>query len=505
MFKFLIPNRNYILILLLIISPTFDSWQDEEETQFEDNSPSGHIQTVTSDGVCTLDKACQALQIVSLLTRRILSLEQPLWKISSHNFRWPSCSNLKEGGPCNCTAQSLHVNCWRLSLHELPATQTIPFDTAFLDLSSNKIQAIHRHSFLRLSRLVQLDVSNNLLDYLPENLFESLESLKYLHLHQNNLDSLPSGIFRNLKNLEILDLSQNRLVSLPPSIWSPSPGIKSTLRVLQISQNFLKTWKDFSALRNLEELDLSGNFFQSVTPLQPLKKLKSLKLQDNQLTVINETTFHGLSSLEIMSLRQNRIEILPPEIFKDLRNLENLDLSGNQITHINSSTFTGLSSAMLELNMAKNSLSILENETFSKLNNLARLSLHGNNLEVLEPGAFTGLTNLTWLQLGNNILTSVDPALFLPTQNLKRLELNNNDLAFVGDEAFEHLHDLEIIKLEGNGWNCDCKILYVANWVRDHASIVSSYSDDDAMKCRDPKEMEGRPLREISFSDVCLE
>lgn len=44
-------------------------------------------------------------------------------------------------------------------------------------------------------------------------------------------------------------------------------------------------------------------------------------------------------------------------------------------------------------------------------------------------------------------------------------ELNNNDLAFVGDEAFEHLHDLEIIKLEGNGWNCDCKILYVAKYV----------------------------------------
>ena len=102
---------------------------------------------------------------------------------------------------------------------------------------------------------------------------------------------------------------------------------------------------------------------------------------------------------------------MEPGAFNGLVSLNVLSLKHNRITRIDPETFTGLDS-LIKLYLFRNDITDLEDNTFAELKNLETLSLLGNNLTVLCPGMFYGLNSLKYLFLYDNRLTRLSADVF---------------------------------------------------------------------------------------------
>lgn len=145
------------------------------------------------------------------------------------------------------------------------------------------------------------------------------------------------------------------------------------------------------ALENLELLDLSNNKFRTLpdTAFHFLKKLKELKLQDNEISHVPKGTFQGDIHTQ----------------------LETIYLSFNGIKTINQHTFSDLP-ALQQLHMDDNAIVTLERRSFINLDNLRRLNLKGNKISVVSFETFQNLPQLENLDLSYNQLSDVQFSMF---------------------------------------------------------------------------------------------
>ena len=104
----------------------------------------------------------------------------------------------------------------------------------------------------------------------------------------------------------------------------------------------------------------------------------------------------------------------------------------------------------VELNLSRNALTTLENETLFGLSNLTVLSLSSNLLEVIQPLAFAGLTNLIELDLSGNMLTQW-PEFSSACTSLATLNMNDNHLANATNEPM-CLRVLKVLQINSNGF-----------------------------------------------------
>ncbi|XP_076296050.1 uncharacterized protein LOC143216659 isoform X2 [Lasioglossum baleicum] len=152
---------------------------------------------------------------LSRLERRLRAVEQPVWQMGATEEDWEICAE----GPCRCQPEIKSVSCWRQDLLDLPAAQLVPRDVLKLDLGGNRLTALHRDTFLDMTRLNHLDLSDNSIEHLPLNLFFSLHAVTHLRLSKNLLRELHRSQFFRMRNLRMLDASSNRLRALPESLF----------------------------------------------------------------------------------------------------------------------------------------------------------------------------------------------------------------------------------------------------------------------------------------------
>jgi len=86
-------------------------------------------------------------------------------------------------------------------------------------------------------------------------------------------------------------------------------------------------------LPNLEILDLSLNSINHLRKISQ-KRLRTLKLSNNRLSLLESDAFHTLIKLENVNLRQNKLELLSPSLFQGLNYLLKLDFSDNLVTDV---------------------------------------------------------------------------------------------------------------------------------------------------------------------------
>lgn len=266
-------------------------------------------------------------------------------------------------------------------------------------------------------------------DAISSDMFQKVPNLKNVYIVDSLVTFDNPRPFEPLKNnLVYLSIIRNEISEIPNEIFVDLIRLKKlVLRDSQISSISVGAFKN---LKTLEVLLLSGNKITQVLP-KTLSDV-TVKTLDLSFNKINNIAKHAFSNnLILLNLKKNELQILEDETFSNLQSLEMLILSKNKFQRLNKNTFKGLS-------------------------NLSKLDLSKNQIETIEPDTFSSLHELMFLYLKYNRLSILSPDIFLKDMiNLTDLELEQNNLTALSESLFQRMPNLEEISIGGNPWDCE--------------------------------------------------
>ncbi|XP_075052867.1 toll-like receptor 3 [Mixophyes fleayi] len=323
------------------------------------------------------------------------------------------------------------ADCSHKELSVIPTD--LPASIKVLDLSHNRLKQLPAANLSRYDKLEHLDVGYNTLHILETALCEKLPLLKILNLQHNEFVKIPESAFLSCKNLVELSLNSNGMREI---IGNPFENLES-LQILDVSHNKMTSTAlgDKEQLSNLAELLFSHNMImelkkEALTFLGQNNTVQKLDLSYNPVKLINPDCFQQLRNLHTlvmanMSLGPKLTELLCKELANT--KIEVLILLNSQLSKIHNTTLKGLASTNLtSLDISKNSLSQIDNDSFIYLDHLKILNLEENQVSYLSSKAFNGLSNVKSLNLKNFFSSSKDPKIDdLSFQWLKNLEYLN--------------------------------------------------------------------------------
>lgn len=199
----------------------------------------------------------------------------------------------------------------------------------------------------------------------------------------------------------------------------------------------------------ITELDLSSKGIVALDDLVfgKLSNLKTLWLNENNITFLHENTFYGLEKLEKLYLFYNKLQSLPKDIFKPLKNLKRLELSMNKLAYLDETIFS-FNTKLEKLSLDFNELSQLPLKIFDNLTYLHTLVLSSNNLISLPDEIFQNLNRLRFLSLSFNSLSNLPKKFFTKNNsNLEELRLDNNPFKILDLTAVQYTPKLTKIDI----------------------------------------------------------
>lgn len=360
--------------------------------------------------------------------------------------------------PCDVsyTNDTVIFHCNGRQLTKIP--QGITRDATHLHLEENHIANITKNAFSDLKNLTLLSLNwvnkNYHTTYTAKGAFINLTNLRELRMNGNGLKEIPSLL---PTKLEILMLDNNNIISLSSS--------------------------NFSGIRNVRKLYLSKNCYYSnpcktVSTIDKgcmsiLNNLLELSLNYDNLTQVPQ----GLpASLEKLQLASNRIQSISGDDFRNLTNLKSLRLQGNcprcknapypcvpcanTSLEIHPCAFDGLTH-LVTLNLAGNSLYIVQQSWFKNLTNLKELYLSYNFLSqaITEDNFLSNLPHLEILDISFNFGTGHYPKTvrlskqFSKLVSLKTFHLEGLVFKEVDSDSFRQLYDLKHLSVLNLGTN----------------------------------------------------
>ncbi|XP_026162385.1 extracellular matrix protein 2 isoform X2 [Mastacembelus armatus] len=331
---------------------------------------------------------------------------------------------------------------------------------------------------LAISELKSLSLEGNNISTIPAEAFNGIPNLEWINLKKNKLTSAGIDIkaFKGLKMLRRLYLDGNLLETVPPDLPPTLQELKisenrlrgigknslqglSSLVILELEGNLLSESNvdplAFTPLMQLSYLRLGRNHFRTIPQGLPISLLE-LYLENNQIEEISETVFNQTSSLNVVSLRHNRLDEtrIAPMAWINHRTLESLDLSHNELYLVPSY----LPRSLVHLVLVGNKIERIPGYVFAHMTpGLEYLYLSYNKLdgEGIEPESFFGsYHSMVELCLDHNQLVTV-PSGINEMTNLHFLRLNNNLIRSITDEGIcdpNHSGDstLVTLRLENN-------------------------------------------------------
>ncbi|KAK6489537.1 leucine-rich repeat transmembrane protein FLRT3-like [Huso huso] len=309
----------------------------------------------------------------------------------------------------------------------------------------------------------------------------------FIYCNDRGLTSIPSGIPEDATTLYL----QNNRIN--------NAGIPAGLR------NLNKVERIYLYCNNLDEF-----------PTNLPKYVKELHLQENNIRTITHNSLAQIPYIEELHMDDNSVSAVSIEegAFQDSNHLRLLFLSRNHLSTIP----VGLPTTIEELRFDDNRISIITEQSLQDLINLKRLVLDGNLLNNHGIGemAFMNLVNLTELSLVRNSLTA--PPSNLPGTSLKKLNLQENHINRVPANAFSYLRQLYRLDLSSNNlsslplgvfndldnltqlllrnnpWFCDCRMIWVRDWLRSLTARVNVRG----LMCQAPDKVKGMAIKDLA-------
>ncbi|KAH9365487.1 hypothetical protein HPB48_019921 [Haemaphysalis longicornis] len=284
-----------------------------------------------------------------------------------------------------------------------------------LDLSGNKIPSVSAKHFNGFQNLQALNLSRNRIIVIADDSFASLGQLIHLDLSQNPLFTISTAFLQPLKTLETLNLrncSLARVSALPLKrgklntdlLWGNSEQFKTTNR------------------RKEETYYSPNRRFLTSLRATSYGSVRSFRLQE-------------LVS-RLHSLRRVLVEVEEPVLSHQLQwafgaKLTELTVTGRQLRVVFPDALLGLHGSHELV-----------------------LRLTGTSIRRLPAGLLRYLADVRYLTLDlrDNLLSSIGPEVLKPA----------------GEEAglWRGTQHLAGIRLEGNPWVCDCRLLWLSRWLR---------------------------------------
>lgn len=355
------------------------------------------------------------------------------------------------------------------------------------------------------ARLTRLDLSNN---FIRQLYTLALPYLKQLDLSSNQLDLISERAFENLAQLEELNLSRNELNN---NLGSNSKALQSIsrLKTLDISVNGLSNDAVERFLRNkpaLDQLKMTGNALTRLSHnlFKESGDLRSITIDNNQISVIEQGTFEPLSRLEMLNLAKNNIahicdfklhqvkylnlsrnfvEFFVTQEDNQFYRLEILDLSHNKLLYfpivpkINklkylylqynmvgtlNSEATMVSEANALYNEVMRKRTVRKNNLHSnwRMMPLIYIDLSHNHFRSFPLETLSLLSSLETLNFGYNCLQNIiwnvrkqndsgnHRQLFFPS--LKYLDMQSNGLEYISPLFLNALTKIETLNLQDN-------------------------------------------------------
>lgn len=261
-----------------------------------------------------------------------------------------------------------------------------------LSLNGNSITKVAKNTFCGSLALRNIDLHNNVILEIEEGAFESLFHLTELDLSVNSITCITDF---NLSHLKVLNLSKNSMENFQTIDsddeyellhldlrenkihYFPLLPRRNKLMYLDLSRNQVMSVNTIGAVDESEHFgDSYGALTRPAVRHQDLSRLVYLDMSFNQLTVLPQSFFCSMVSLETLNVSNNCLEMFSVHQESPLNTLKNLDLSYN---------------ALQNVSFGRNTLRSLE-----------QLLLQGNNLHTIDPSTFQRLPRLTHLHLERN-------------------------------------------------------------------------------------------------------
>jgi Leucine-rich repeat (LRR) protein len=320
---------------------------------------------------------------------------------------------------------------------------------------------------LEMKSIQELDLSHNRIPSLPiffkKSLFDVVrkkkktvalaKGLKKLNIANNCFDQFPIEI-EALNKLEEFDISHN---DLRDSLMDTNEEIlPPNLRIVKVEQCGMTTFPQaFFKIPQLQQMHLSRNriselpkfnnnfpymqvlildscFIKDLTPIFPLKLLRTLHANNNAIRTLPALPTHSMNSLADLRLNNNRLEFVSPEI-ANYTALTHLELSHNFIESIDSS-ISNLT-LLKHLDLSHNRIQSLPESSFVEMRALQKLDLSHNYDDRVE---------------GRPALASVPP--LTKCSKLRELHLNDNAIQQL-PKGLERMTALTVLNASRNQIN----------------------------------------------------
>ncbi|XP_036695610.1 matrix-remodeling-associated protein 5 isoform X1 [Balaenoptera musculus] len=204
------------------------------------------------------------------------------------------------------------------------------------------------------------------------------------------------------------------------------------------------------------------------------KHVERINLGFNSIQALSETSFAGLTKLELLMIHGNDIPSIPDGTLRDLISLQVFKFSYNKLRVITGETLRGLWS-LIRLHVDHNKIEFIHPQAFSGLTSLRLLHLEGNLLHQLHPATFSTFTFLDYFRLST----------------VRHLYLAENMIRTLPTGMLQSMPLLENLYLHGNPWSCDCDMRWFLEWGARSKGIL---------KCKKDKAYEGGQLCSMCFS-----